>query len=168
MDVEQHHKSGISYRETDDSVQFITLTPNDNVPVYPISIAAQLLNISIPTLRLYEKEGLIIPYKKSSNQRLYSQNDIKRLSCIRMAINEKKISIAGIKMMFSMIPCWKIKGCSKRDREHCEAYHNSAKPCWSYKHKENSCENVQCRACHVYIKYSDCNSIKQGIIESTR
>jgi predicted site-specific integrase-resolvase len=33
----------------------------DYEPIYTIGPAAQKLGISVPTLRLYEKEGLIIP-----------------------------------------------------------------------------------------------------------
>ncbi len=73
-------------------------------PIYSISTAAKLLGISVPTLRVYEKEGLIIPFKKESNQRLYSQADLERVECIRNGINEKKISVNGIKAMYSLIP----------------------------------------------------------------
>ena len=38
-----------------------------NKPVYTISTAARLLGISIPTLRMYENEGLIIPFKNPAN-----------------------------------------------------------------------------------------------------
>jgi hypothetical protein len=38
------------------------LSINDQ-PVYTIGIVAKLLGISIPTLRMYEREGLIIPHK---------------------------------------------------------------------------------------------------------
>ena len=56
-------------------------------PVYSIGIAAKLLGISIPTLRVYEKEGLFIPYKKQSGTRLYSQADLDRIGCIRRTIS---------------------------------------------------------------------------------
>ncbi|MGB9664543.1 MAG: MerR family transcriptional regulator [Ignavibacteria bacterium] len=58
-------------------------------PKYKISEAAKILGISVHTLRMYEREGLIIPYKKSTKQRVYSDEDIDRLKCIRNAINEE-------------------------------------------------------------------------------
>lgn len=73
-------------------------------PIYPIRTAAKLLNISVHTLRMYEKENLIIPFKKSTNHRLYSNSDIERIKCIRNAINEMTISIKGIKRIYSMTP----------------------------------------------------------------
>src|SRR4030067_1200493 len=130
-------------------------------PVYPISVAAKLLNVSVHTLRMYEREGLIIPYKKESNHRLYSKSDIERLSCIRRAINEYKISIAGIKTIYSLIPCWKIIGCSEAKRKNCEAFISHSKPCWSFNHKNNICTGKDCRECEVYNSFSDCRSIKE-------
>ncbi len=138
-----------------------------DMPLYPIRVAAKLLGISIPLLRLYEIEGFVLPYKKESKQRLYSQLDIDRLACVRKAITERKIGIAGVKMAFAMIPCWKIKGCSKADREKCEAYTSSEKPCWSYKHFDNVCETSPCSECPVYRDFTDCNHVKSAIIEHT-
>ncbi|MDE3059313.1 MAG: MerR family transcriptional regulator, partial [Bacteroidota bacterium] len=46
-------------------------------------MAAQLVGISVHTLRMYEIEGLIIPFKKDSGQRLYSDLDVERLKCLR-------------------------------------------------------------------------------------
>jgi MerR family transcriptional regulator, heat shock protein HspR len=138
---------------------------SDIEPVFPIRTAAKLLNISVHTLRMYEHEGLIIPYKKSSNQRLYSQKDIERIQCIRKAINEDKLSIKGIVKIFSFIPCWKIVGCTEEDRNNCEAYNNDSVPCWAVFHKNNFCTNKDCRACEVYGNYGECNSIRNKIKE---
>ena len=62
-------------------------------PVYTISTAARLLGISIPTLRMYENEGLIIPFKKSSRHRLYSDADLERIRCLRRSINGNKMGL---------------------------------------------------------------------------
>lgn len=138
---------------------------NFEQPLFPISIAANLLNISVHTLRMYEREGLIIPFKKKTNHRLYSQADIERVSCIRKAINQYKISIAGIKSIFSFIPCWQIVNCSERDRKNCDAYTSHSNPCWSLKHKDNVCEKMECRECTVYKDYTECGDIKHVITE---
>ncbi|PIW99293.1 MAG: MerR family transcriptional regulator [Ignavibacteria bacterium CG_4_8_14_3_um_filter_37_9] len=134
-----------------------------NTPVYTISTAAHLLGISIPTLRMYEKEGLIIPYKKESNQRRYSQNDLYRVKCIRETINGTKISIQGIKHLLSLIPFWKIKNCSTDERAVCEAFISHDKPCWMYPHKNNLCSEIPCISCEVYTKLSDCKKVKETI-----
>ena len=132
-------------------------------PLFPISVTAKLLDISVHTLRMYEREGLILPFKKKTNHRLYSEADIERISCIRRAINEHKISIAGIKTIYSLIPCWQIVKCSEEDRNNCEAFTSHTKPCWSYNHKNNICENINCRECSVYKDFSECKKIKESI-----
>lgn len=132
-------------------------------PVYTISVTARLLGISIHTLRMYEREGLIIPYKKDSGHRLYSQNDIERLQCIRRAINQDKISIAGIKTIYSLIPCWKIVNCSEEERLNCPSFTAHSQPCWTFDHKKNVCSSRICRECVVYKDFSDCSTIKNSI-----
>ncbi len=134
-----------------------------DVPLFPISVAARLLNISVHTLRMYEREGLIVPFKKESNHRLYSKSDIERLTCIRKTINEKKISINGIKTIYSLIPCWEIISCSQNERENCESYKSHSNPCWTFKHKNNACASLECRECNVYKNYAECGSLKEKI-----
>lgn len=135
---------------------------NNDLPLYTISSAAKLLDISVHTLRMYEKEGLIVPFKKASSHRLYSNSDIERLKCIRQGINEFKISIAGIKAIYSLIPCWDIVKCTEADRNNCNSFKEHSKPCWCYAH-ENTCKERNCRECDVYRNHSDCGRIKNLI-----
>ncbi|MBZ0199207.1 MAG: MerR family transcriptional regulator [Ignavibacteriaceae bacterium] len=142
----------------------------NDTPLYAISVAARLLNISVHTLRMYEKEGLIVPFRKKTSHRLYSDSDIERLNCIRSAINESKISISGIKTLYAMIPCWEITNCSDMDRANCPAYDKSAhsQPCWMFAHENNICAVSECRKCKVYNGYAVCQSIKETIIDLTK
>jgi MerR family transcriptional regulator/heat shock protein HspR len=139
-----------------------------DTPMISIGTAAQLLGVSVHTLRMYEREGLIIPVKKDSKHRLYSHGDINRVKCIRNAINKMKFSIESIKSIYSMIPCWTIINCSDEHRKTCKAYNIHGKPCWTYKHEDNPCAGKDCRECIVYRHYSDCNRIKEGIKYYTR
>jgi MerR family transcriptional regulator/heat shock protein HspR len=132
-------------------------------PIYPIRTAAKLLNISVHTLRMYEKEDLIIPFKKSSSHRLYSKSDINRIQCIRSAINESKISINGIKTIYSIMPCWEIIYCSKEDRSKCSAFLSHSGPCWSLKGEDTICASKECRKCSVYQDYGECGAIKNFV-----
>ncbi len=136
-----------------------------NKPVYTISTAARLLGISIPTLRMYENEGLIIPFKKSSKHRLYSEMDLERIRCLRRAINGNKVGIESIRRMLAIIPCWAIIECSEKDRKNCEAFTSYDKPCWMHNHKENVCRDRDCRECEVYNSFSDCSSLKEKLKE---
>ncbi|MCK9210104.1 MAG: MerR family transcriptional regulator [Ignavibacteriaceae bacterium] len=134
-------------------------------PKYTISTAAKLSGISIHTLRMYEREGLIIPYKKSSNQRLYTDRDLERVKCIRHTINEDKINIEGIRRVVSLIPCWAIVKCNENSRKTCEAFNGHTKPCWMINHENNFCTGKDCRECEVYHSFGSCESIKSKLKE---
>lgn len=136
-------------------------------PSLPISAAARLLGISVHTVRMYERAGLIVPYQKKSNHRLYSRSDIERIRCIRRAINEDKISIAGLQRILALIPCWDVANCSNADRENCEAFRNHTRACWTFDHPDNGCSARDCRACPVYRESIDCASVKNRIIGIT-
>ena len=137
---------------------------NIETPLFPISIAARLLDISVHTLRMYEKEGLIVPFKKESHHRLYSKADIERIICIRKAINQNKISINGIKTIYSLIPCWQIINCSDEDKGNCDAYRSHSDPCWTFHHTNNKCASNECRECNVYKNFSECGNLKDKLI----
>ena len=140
--------------------------PTDlNNPKYTISNAAKLLHISVHTMRMYEREGLILPFKKESGQRLYSDKDIERVNCIRHSIKEEKLNLQGIRRMLSLIPCWAIVECSVSDRDNCDAYNSSSKPCWMINHKNNYCAGKDCRECEVYHSFGSCESIKNKLKE---
>lgn len=137
---------------------------NYQEPVFSISTAAKVLQVSVHTMRMYEREGLIIPFKKESRQRLYSRADIDRLESIRKSINQSKISIAGIKTIYSMIPCYKVKLCKEKPGT-CPAFTEHTKPCWMLKHKKDFCKNEECRTCAVYTQFANCQVIKEKLLE---
>ncbi|MEW6511694.1 MAG: MerR family transcriptional regulator [Bacteroidota bacterium] len=129
--------------------------------LYTIGEAADLIGVSVPTIRMYEREGLIIPQRKASRHRLFAEHDLQRIRCIRKTINAEKVSIAGIRRMMALIPCWKMKGCSEEERNQCAAYRDHDAPCWMVTEKSWSCKSTECRTCRVYIETSDCSQLKQ-------
>ena len=131
--------------------------------LFTIGEAADLLGISVQTLRYYEREGLIIPFHRESKHRRYSTQDIERIRCMRTMINEQKVSIEGIKHLLAMIPCWNIKGCSSASRIKCDAFQLHSTPCWMVTHKSKECKNAECRICPVYTEITDCQKLKRVI-----
>lgn len=131
--------------------------------IFTIGETADLLGISVQTLRYYEREGLIIPYHRASKHRRYSTQDIERIRCMRIMINEQKVSIEGIKHLLAMIPCWNIKACSTASRIKCDAFQLHSTPCWMVTHKSKECKNVECRLCPVYTEITDCQKLKRVI-----
>ena len=71
-------------------------------PVYVISVAATLVSAHPRTLRIYEDEGLLCPARTPSNIRLYSENDIRRLTWIRHLTRERGVNLAGIRLLFEL------------------------------------------------------------------
>jgi MerR family transcriptional regulator/heat shock protein HspR len=96
-------------------------------PVYSIGVAAQLLQVHPRTLRIYEDEGLIKP-ARNGNRRVFSQNDVTWIGCIRKMIHDEGISIPGIKKLLRYAPCWEITDCPREVCESCTAQIDVAVP----------------------------------------
>lgn len=90
-------------------------------PMFPIGTAATMLEVHPRTLRIYEDEGLIKPWRKGG-RRYYSLNDIQWIKCLRHMIHDQGISIAGIKKLMQYTSCWNIVDCPMEKRKRCTAY----------------------------------------------
>src|SRR3954454_20529201 len=71
-------------------------------PVYVNSVAATLVAAHPRTLRIYEDEGLICPARTPTNIRLYSDEDIRRITWIRHLTRELGVNLAGIRLLFEL------------------------------------------------------------------
>jgi MerR family transcriptional regulator/heat shock protein HspR len=135
--------------------------------VYSVGTVARMLDVSVATLRMYEREGLLLVEKGDSGQRRYSAADVERLRCIRKAITEERIGIAGIKRIHGLIPCWEIVHCSKDERSRCPGFIRHESGCWTHKHHENVCSLRDCKSCRVYTLSTDCGAVKQLIASAS-
>jgi len=98
-----------------------------DLPIYPIGVAAKLLDVHPRTLRIYEDAGLLKP-ARSGNRRLYSTNDITWVGCLRKMIHTDGISIPGIKKLLRYATCYEISDCSKEIHCTCDAVVDKAVP----------------------------------------
>lgn len=71
-------------------------------PVYFISVAASLAGCHPRTLRIYEEEGLLEPVRTGSNIRLYSDQDLERVRCIRYLTQVRGVNLAGVKLLLQL------------------------------------------------------------------
>ena len=71
-------------------------------PVYVISVAAGIVSVHPRTLRIYEDEGLLCPARTPTNIRLYSDEDIRRITWIRHLTRERGVNLAGIRLLFEL------------------------------------------------------------------
>ena len=65
-------------------------------PRYMISVAAELVGMHPPTLRIYETKGLIRPRRTPGGTRLYSEADLERLRLIQQLTTELGLNLAGV------------------------------------------------------------------------
>ncbi|MCI0419696.1 MAG: MerR family transcriptional regulator [Acidobacteria bacterium] len=92
---------------------------NPEMPLFPIGIVAELLQVTDQTLRVYEKCGIIKPSRRNKD-RYYSANDIVWLKCIRRFMKEDGINLKGIEKLMQFVPCYEISPCE--DCAHCTAH----------------------------------------------
>jgi MerR family transcriptional regulator/heat shock protein HspR len=69
--------------------------------VFVISVAAELAGMHPQTLRIYERSGLIDPYRTPGGTRRYSQEDIERLLEIQ-ELSEKGLNHEGIRLVLEL------------------------------------------------------------------
>ncbi|MFZ0493932.1 MAG: helix-turn-helix transcriptional regulator [Acidimicrobiia bacterium] len=69
--------------------------------VYVISVAAELAGVHPQTLRIYERRGLINPYRTPGGTRRYSQADIERLELIQ-ELTDQGLNLEGVKRVLDL------------------------------------------------------------------
>lgn len=69
---------------------------------YFISAVASKYGLHPQTLRLYEREGLLIPSRSKGNTRMYSDGDLKKLEFILNLTREMGVNLAGIEIILNM------------------------------------------------------------------
>lgn len=69
---------------------------------YMISAVAEMYNIHPQTLRLYEREGLLVPSRTHGNTRLYGDEDLERLETILNLARDLGVNLAGIEIILNM------------------------------------------------------------------
>jgi len=69
--------------------------------VYVISVAAELAGVHPQTLRIYERRGLINPYRTPGGTRRYSQEDIERLELIQ-ELTDQGLNLEGVKRVMDL------------------------------------------------------------------
>jgi MerR family transcriptional regulator/heat shock protein HspR len=67
-----------------------------------ISAVAEMYSIHPQTLRLYEREGLLVPSRTVGNTRLYADEDLERLETILNLARDLGVNLAGIEIILNM------------------------------------------------------------------
>lgn len=78
------------------------LGPDDDAPLFVISVAAQLAGMHAQTLRQYDRLGLVTPSRTQGGGRRYSARDVARLREVQRLSQEEGVSLAGILRIMSL------------------------------------------------------------------
>ncbi len=69
--------------------------------VYIISVAAELAGVHPQTLRIYERKGLIAPYRTPGGTRRYSVHDLERLAVIQ-ELTSHGMNLEGVRRVIQL------------------------------------------------------------------
>ena len=76
---------------------------SDDLPVYVISVAAELSGMHPQTLRAYDRLGLVSPGRSAGRGRRYSMRDILALREIQRLSQEEGVNLSGIKLILDQL-----------------------------------------------------------------
>lgn len=85
-----------------ESTGFPGFSPDDETPVFVISVAAELAGMHAQTLRQYDRLGLVSPSRTRGGGRRYSARDIALLREVQRLSQEEGISLAGIQRILEL------------------------------------------------------------------
>lgn len=76
--------------------------PDDDTPVFVISVAAELAGMHAQTLRQYDRIGLVSPSRTRGGGRRYSARDVALLREVQRLSQEEGVSLAGIQRILEL------------------------------------------------------------------
>lgn len=118
--------------------------------LYLINEVSRRVNLSQKRIREYEKEGFIKPLREAStNNRLYSEFEIAQILRINELIHERGFTVASLKNLLVLAPCWNIFAC--QEKENCPAYKLPWRPCHEVRQYRGTAYNGECERCAIYL-----------------
>lgn len=76
--------------------------PDDDAPIFVISVAAQLAGLHAQTLRQYDRLGLVVPQRSGGGGRRYSARDVDQLREVQRLSQEEGVSLSGIRRILEL------------------------------------------------------------------
>jgi len=125
-----------------------------------IGAVARHFGISVDLLRLYEREGLIIPLKSPRGTRYFTEHDYPWIGTVLRLVREARLNFAGIRRLLALIPCWKIRSCGFERKKECPVFQDASKPCWANRACCPAVGVQDCYFCPVYRSAPSCENLK--------
>ena len=107
----------------------VPLQPQAAIKKVKIGEVAQYFGVSVDLLRLYEREGLLIPLKSAKGTRYFTQLDYPWIATVLRLVREARLNFAGIRHLLALLPCWEIRGCSETTKAGCAVASGATAPC---------------------------------------
>ena len=79
-----------------------SFSPDDDAPIFVISVAATLAGMHAQTLRQYDRLGLVSPSRTRGGGRRYSGRDVAMLREVQRLSQEEGVSLAGIQRILEL------------------------------------------------------------------
>jgi len=110
--------------------------------VFVISVAAELAGMHPQTLRIYERKGLIDPFRTPGGTRRYSREDIERLQLIQ-DLTSQGLNLEGVRRVMALQEeNRQLKAKVSRLREHINAVESQARQVVSEARRANRHEII--------------------------
>ncbi len=132
-------------------------TPSEPLSRIKIGEVARYFGVSVDLLRLYEREGLLIPLKSDKGTRYFTKADYPWIATVIRLVREERLNFAGIRRLLALLPCWDIRACGIVRKHDCSIISGAAEPCWI---GHACCQPGDCYACEVYRAACRCENLK--------
>ncbi len=76
--------------------------PKRKIEGYTISAVGERYDVHPQTLRMYEREGLLKPFRSVGNTRYYSDRDCERLEMILTLTRDMGVNLAGVEVIINL------------------------------------------------------------------
>lgn len=126
-----------------------------------IGAVARHFGVSVDLLRLYEREGLVIPLKSPKGTRYFTELDYPWIETVLRLVREARLNFAGIRHLLALLPCWEIRGCGESRKQECNIAADASAPCWAL---QGCCRPEDCYSCAVYRAASQCKNLRAFVV----
>jgi DNA-binding transcriptional MerR regulator len=124
-----------------------------------IGAVAQHFRVSVDLLRLYEREGLVLPLKSPKGTRYYTDRDFPWIETVMRLVREARLNFAGIRHLLALLPCWELNHCDNDHKQNCKVIEDATTPCWINR-KQCAAQVEDCYFCRVYRAAPACENLR--------
>lgn len=125
--------------------------PEETKKIYKINQVPTITGLSLRESAITRGRGLIKPVREpNTNDRLFSEFDIKQIKRIKALIHKRAFTIPALKQLLVIAPGSNIFRCE--DKENCQAFKNSHKRYWEDIKKVDGIHYEKyCTICPLYL-----------------